>query len=165
MNGERQVGAPRSARSSRNVPLRSRSLIADLREDLLTHPHSGDPDALVRPTRSNGSRRLDRARNIDCGGVHAYYLVPAAQRARVVQHMRFHAPRHTYASLMLAAGFKPYEISCWMGHASMPTTDTISSHLYPTDYDDQIDRFERYVTNGSQQVCRRIREDEAVGRT
>jgi len=30
---------------------------------------------------------------------------------------------HTYASLMLAAGFKPYEVSRWMGHANVSTTD------------------------------------------
>jgi len=41
------------------VPLLSRSLIADLREYLLAHPNSGDPDALFWPVRSNGSRRLD----------------------------------------------------------------------------------------------------------
>ena len=127
------------------MPLLARSLIADLGEYLLAHPHSGDPDALFWPARSNGSRRLDWSRNIDCGGVRAYYLVPAAQQAGVVQHMRFHDLRHTYASLMLAAGFKPYEVSRWMGHASVSTTDTIYGHLYPTDYDDQIARFEAFV--------------------
>ncbi|MCS5522371.1 tyrosine-type recombinase/integrase [Curtobacterium flaccumfaciens pv. oortii] len=75
----------------------------------------------------------------------AYYLVPAAQRANVVQHMRFHDLRHTYASLMLAAGFKPYEVSRWMGHASVSRTHTIYGHLYPTDYDDQIARFAAFV--------------------
>lgn len=145
VNGEWQVGTPKSTRSTRNVPLLSRLLIADLREYLLAHPHSGDPDALFWPARSNGSRRLDWSRNIDCGGVRAYYLVPAAKRAGVVLHMRFHDLRHTYASLMLAAGFKPYEVSRWMGHASVSTTDTIYGHLYPTDYDDQIERFEAFV--------------------
>lgn len=82
--------------------------------------------------------------NVDCGGVRAYYLVPVAQRANVVQHMRFHALRQAYASLMLAAGFKPYEVSPWMGHASVSTTDTIYGHLYPTD-DDQIARLEAFV--------------------
>ncbi|SBN62773.1 Site-specific recombinase XerD [Curtobacterium sp. 9128] len=146
VNGEWQVGTPKSARSTRNVPLLSRSLIADLREYLLAHPHSGDADALFWPARSNGSRRLDWSRNIDCGGVRAYYLVPAAQRAGVVQHMRFHDLRHTYASLMLAAGFKPYEVSRWMGHASVSTTDTIYGHLYPTDYVSQINRFESWLS-------------------
>jgi integrase len=146
VNGEWQVGTPKSASSTRNLPLLSRSLIADLREYLLAHPHSSDPDALFWPARSNGSRRLDWSRNIDCGGVRAHYLVPAAQRAGVVQHMRFHDLRHTYASLMLAAGFKPYEVSRWMGHAFVSTTDTIYGHLYPTDYDSMINLYETFVS-------------------
>lgn len=60
-------------------------------------------------------------------------------------HMRFQDLRHTYASLVLAAGFKPYEARRWMGHASVSMNDTIYGHLYPTDYDDQIARFEALV--------------------
>ncbi|WP_314101501.1 hypothetical protein [uncultured Frigoribacterium sp.] len=45
--GEWVVLTPKSARSTRNVPLVSRALVADLREYPLTHPRSGDPDALV----------------------------------------------------------------------------------------------------------------------
>src|SRR5215212_3622336 len=41
--------------------------------------------------------------------------------------------RHTYASLMLAAGFRVQEVSHWMGHASIAATDTIYGLLYPTD--------------------------------
>ena len=59
--------------------------------------------------------------------------------------MRFHDLRHTYVSLMLAAGCKPYEVNRWMGHASVSTTDAIYGNLYPTDYDDQIARFEAFV--------------------
>jgi integrase len=46
---------------------------------------------------------------------------------------------------MLAAGFKPYEVSRWMGHASVSTTDGIYGHLYPTDYNEQITKFEAFV--------------------
>jgi integrase len=145
MNGEWQVGTPKSACSTRNVPLLSRWLVADVRDYLLAHPRRGDPDALFWPARSNGSRRLDWSRNIDCGGVRACYLVPAAQRVGVVQYMRFHDLRHTYASLMLAPGFEPCEVSRWMGHASVSTTDTIYWHLYPADHNDQIARFEAFV--------------------
>ena len=77
-----------------------------------------------------------------------YYLVPAAKRLGVAQHMRFHDLRHTYASLMLAAGFEPYKVSRWMGHASVSTTDGIYGHMYPVDYDTQIARFEAFVAEG-----------------
>lgn len=145
VNGTWTTDTPKSARSSRNVPLLSRALIAELRLYLLSHPHSGDPEALFWPARENGSRRLDWTRPMDVGGVRRYYLVPAATQLGLPR-MRFHDLRHTFASLTLAAGFKPYEVSRWMGHASVTTTDTIYGHLYPVDYDEQIARFERYVS-------------------
>lgn len=58
-----------------------------------------------------------------------------------------HCASTTCASLMVAAGFKPYEVSRWMGHVSVSTTDTIYGHLYPADYDDQIARFESFVAH------------------
>jgi hypothetical protein len=66
------VGTLKSARSRRDVPLLDRALIEDLKPYVLQHPHSGDPDALLWPARSNGSRRLDFTRNIDCGSVLHY---------------------------------------------------------------------------------------------
>lgn len=148
INGKWTVGTPKSARSTRNVPLLSRALIAELRRYLLTHPHSGDPDALFWPARSNGSRRLDWTRPIDTGGVRGYYLVPAAKRLGIAEHMRFHDLRHTYASMMFAAGFKPYEVSRWMGHASLATTDGVYGHMYPSDYNAHIAQFEAFVAEG-----------------
>ncbi|WEK14474.1 MAG: tyrosine-type recombinase/integrase [Candidatus Microbacterium phytovorans] len=59
-----------------------------------------------------------------------YYLRPALTRAKLPR-MRFHGLRHTYTSLMFAAGFKPYEVSRYMGHAGIATSDGIYAHLYP----------------------------------
>lgn len=148
LGGEWTVGTPKSKRSTRNVPLLNRELIAALKLHLLAHPNSGDPDALFWPGRSNGSRRLDWTRPIDLGGVLKYYMRPAAERAGISKSIRFHDLRHTCASLMFAAGFKPYEVSRWMGHASVATTDGIYAHLYPSDYNEQIARFEAFVAEG-----------------
>ncbi|PPG81741.1 hypothetical protein C5C52_07940 [Rathayibacter sp. AY1E5] len=71
-----------------------------------------------------------------------YHLVPTARRLKIADKMRFHDLRHTYASLMLAAGFKPYEVSRWMEHCSVATTDGIYGHLYQADYNAQIAQFE-----------------------
>ncbi len=46
---------------------------------------------------------------------------------------------------MFAAGFKPYEVSRWTGHAAVSTTDGIYAHLYPSDCNEQIARFEVFV--------------------
>lgn len=45
--------------------------------------------------------------------------------------MRFHDLRHTAASLWLAAGYSPSEVSRWLGHANVSITDSVYSHLYP----------------------------------
>jgi integrase len=60
--------------------------------------------------------------------------------------VRWHDLRHTYASPMLAAGIPPYKLSRWMGHASLVTTDTVYSHLYPSDYSAEIAQFEAFAS-------------------
>lgn len=60
--------------------------------------------------------------------------------------MRVHNLRHTTASLELAAGFPPYQVSRRLGYASIMTTDTICSYLYPTDYSGHIAMFEAFAT-------------------
>jgi integrase len=144
------VGTPKSNRSNRDVPLLDRSLIADLKLYRLQHPHSGDPDALFWPARSNGSRRLDYSRNIDCGSVLQYYMRPLLPELGLPPKMRWHDLRHTYASLMLAAGIPPYKLSRWMGHASLVTTDTVYSHLYPSDYSEEIAQFEAFTSGDNE---------------
>ena len=144
---EWKVGTPKSARSTRNVRLLHRGLTADLKRLLLAHPNSGDPDALFWPGRHAKSHVLDYSQPMNVGGVLRYYLRPAAVRAKLSARIRFHDLRHTYASLMFAAGFKPHEVSRWMGHASVSTTDGIYAHLYPSDYTKDIARFEAFVAD------------------
>jgi integrase len=145
VRGEWAISTPKSARSTRNVPLLNRALIVQLRELLLAHPNSGDPNALFWPGRTHGPHTADWSRPVDGSSFLRHYFKPALARLRM-PIMRVHDLRHTYASLMLAAGFKPYEVSRWMGHANVATTDAIYAHLYPSDYTDQIAKFEAYVT-------------------
>lgn len=148
LNGEWTVGTPKSARSTRNVPLPSRALVAEPRRLLVAHPSSGDPNALFFPGNAHASRRLDWTQPLDTGRVRRYHLVPAARRLGIADKMRFHDLRHTYASMMLAAGFEPYKVSRWMGHGSVATTDGIYGHLYQADYNAQIAQFEAFVGSG-----------------
>jgi hypothetical protein len=78
---------------------------------LLWPPDSCNPDALFWLEQANRSRKLDWSQPLDVGRVRRSYLVPAALRVGIVQHMRFRNLRHTYASMTLAAGFKPHEVS------------------------------------------------------
>jgi len=47
--------------------------------------------------------------------------------------LKFHALRHTYASLCVAVGIKPAKLSGRMGHAIVRTTLDLYVHLFPDD--------------------------------
>jgi integrase len=47
--------------------------------------------------------------------------------------LTWHALRHTYASLCVAAGLSPLEVSRFMVHSKPTTTLAIYSHLFNTD--------------------------------
>jgi hypothetical protein len=48
--------------------------------------------------------------------------------------LKFHALRHTYASLCVAAGIPPLQLSRFMGHAKVTTTLSIYTHLFDDDH-------------------------------
>jgi integrase len=47
--------------------------------------------------------------------------------------LKFHALRHTYASLCIAAGRPALEVARFMGHAKPSTTEAVYAHLFNTD--------------------------------
>ena len=53
--------------------------------------------------------------------------------ALLPQQLKFHALRHTYASLMIAAGRPMFEIARLMGHSKPSTTETVYAHLLADD--------------------------------
>lgn len=59
--------------------------------------------------------------------------------------LRFHDPRHTFASLIFAAGIRPLQVSRWLGQASVATTDAIDAHLYHSDDELYVAKIEEYV--------------------
>lgn len=136
-------GTPKSHRSTREVPLLDQRLIAELKAHLLAHPNSEQGNALFWPGRAPGSRAIDFDRVFDGGSFRRNRFETALQQANLPK-MRIHDLRHTAASLWLAAGFQPYEVSRWLGHASVTTTDTIYGHLYATDYSDKIAQFKAF---------------------
>lgn len=139
------IGTPKSKRSTRDVPLVDPGLIADLRRYKMTHPRSGDPEALLWPGRKvGGLAEVDYDRVLDVGSFRRIYFRPVL-RALGLKEMRVHDLRHTAASLWLAAGFEPWEVSRWLGHASITTTDTIYAHLYPSGYTRHIEKFSAFV--------------------
>ncbi|MCA2249959.1 tyrosine-type recombinase/integrase [Mycobacterium intracellulare] len=53
--------------------------------------------------------------------------------AALPPELRFHALRHTYASLCAAVGVPVREVAKFMGHATTTTTEHIYTHLFDTD--------------------------------
>jgi integrase len=62
-------------------------------------------------------------------------LTPAA---KLPTGLKFHALRHTYASLCIAAGRPPLEVARFMGHAKVTTTLGVYAHLYADDFADAM---------------------------
>jgi integrase len=62
-------------------------------------------------------------------------LVPTA---KLLPELKFHSLRHTYASLCVAAGIPPLEISRFMGHAHVGTTLGVYTHLFEDDHSDAM---------------------------
>jgi integrase len=50
--------------------------------------------------------------------------------AALSPELKFHSLRHAYASLCVAAGVPPFDISRFMGHAKPTTTLGIYAHLF-----------------------------------
>jgi integrase len=59
-------------------------------------------------------------------------------KAGLPQQLKFHALRHTYASLCIAAGRPPLEVARFMGHAKVTTTLGVYAHLYADDHADAM---------------------------
>lgn len=55
------------------------------------------------------------------------------QTAALPADLRFHALRHTYASLCAASGVEVRKVAKFMGHANTTTTEHIYTHLFDTE--------------------------------
>ncbi len=59
---------------------------------------------------------------------------PRTPTARLSAVLKFHSLRHTCASLCVAGGIPPLEISRFMGHNKVTTTLGIYAHLFDDDH-------------------------------
>ena len=79
--------------------------------------------AVYRPAVLRANRAAEAARN---------------RGAVLPPQLKFHAPRHTYASLMIAAGRPMFEIARFMGHSKPSATETGYAHLLADDHSDAM---------------------------
>jgi integrase len=81
-----------------------------------------------------------------------------ACRARAVwiaadlQPITLHECRHTYASLMIAAGVNAKALSTYLGHASITVTLDRYGHLLPGNEREAAGRLDRYLDDPSTDV-------------
>jgi integrase len=141
--------SPKSDRSTRSVPLRT-GLVDELEAYLAEHPRRDEPTAPLWPGRlrggyGDGKSGLDYERLFDHQSFYRYYFKPALSAAGLPATTRFHDLRHTYASIMAAAGVDIYKVSRWMGHANVSTTDAIYTHLFATDHEADMARLDAFV--------------------
>jgi len=89
-----------SRRSSRDVPLLDRRLIADLETCKMMHPRSGNSDALFWPGGTPGSHAVDFSRVWDVASFRRNYLKPAlpARSYRRCEYTTFGTPRRRCGS-------------------------------------------------------------------
>ncbi|GGQ10967.1 hypothetical protein GCM10010215_40010 [Streptomyces virginiae] len=149
--------APKSKRSARDVPL-TRSLAAELRAWIAQHPDKTNPDAALWPGSKNvGPRRgeLDWTRQFDIGNLQSGCFRPAVRSgalapAGISTATRWHDLRHTYASIMAAAGRDVRLVSQWLGHSSINTTEKVYVHLFRVDHSDEMDAVEAFLSGAGQ---------------
>lgn len=140
-------GPPKSSRSSRNVPLVS-TLRAELEQFVSDHPYRNDSEALLWPglaqlnTGMRGTSSFDR--QIDLVHVQRYRLQPAGHNLGL-GNVTWGTLRHSYASMMAAAGVDIFKVSRWMGHSDVAITDRIYTHIFKNDHKKDMQTVDQYL--------------------
>ena len=83
----------------------------------------------------------------------AYYGLRGRARkawsAANVEAITLHEARHTYASLMIAAGVNAKELATYMGHASITITLDRYGHLFPNAHAASALMLDAFLSNRS----------------
>ena len=131
MTSHGETGEPKSRAGRRNVPI-----VAALRDLLVEHK-------LV-------TRRDDGLVFVSTG---TQPFTPTAVRKRALTASRrtnldpigLHECRHTFASLLIAAGVNAKAITSYLGHASIQTTFDLYGHLMPGNEDEAVALVDGYL--------------------
>ena len=124
---------PKTSAGTRRVPLLGR-----LRRRLIEHSKvTGRTSGLVfgvSPTRPFTDSAVRRRAHL-------------AFRTASLNPIGLHESRHSFASLLIAAGVNAKAISTYLGHASIETTFDIYGHLMPGNENVAADLVERFLAN------------------
>ena len=124
--------APKSRSGERTVPVPA-LLRSELRRHLLRQGRGGAGLVFSK----DGQRPFDPSNTKRAAG--------AIWRAAGLQPLGFHQARHTYASLMIAAGINAKALSSYMGHSSIVVTLDRYGHLFPGNEREAAARLDRFL--------------------
>ncbi|MBA3744639.1 MAG: site-specific integrase [Sporichthya sp.] len=129
-NGHPVFGPPKTASSNRTVPLPQ--TVADALAAHLAEYGAG-PEGLIFTNTGRGTAGYGSSagRVMRRNGFNES-LKAAVLRAGLPAHTTMHDLRHTYASLLIAAGEHPKVIQARMGHKNISETFDTYGHLFPT---------------------------------
>jgi integrase len=138
VSGAITFGEPKTPKSRRTVPV-ARSIMREVEQHLGEHV-GPDADALVFTASQGGP--LYRAT------FHRHVWAPAV-RASGLDGLRVHDLRHSFVSIMVAAGANPKAVSTWAGHSSVSFTLDRYGHLYDDHADDVADQIDALLGKGT----------------
>jgi hypothetical protein len=173
---------PKSRAGERAVPIPT-----VLREHLIAHKLASgrteglafgrDPerpfnDSAVRRRAQTAWRRKRRARAAELAQAAGYEYVELddASRDRVLEKAGFepiawHECRHTFASLMIAAGVNAKALSTYMGHSSITITLDRCGHLFPGNEDEAAGLLDAYLGLANPQGRKALGAARSPGRS
>jgi integrase len=151
MDDRGHTTAPKSKAGTRTVPVPS-----VLRELLIEHRlRSGRADGYVfgpargRPfTASNVGRRARTAWN-KANKMETEKAQSENRAPDLLEPIGLHECRHTYASLMIAAGVNAKALATYMGHSSVTITLDRYGHLMPGNEDEAAELLDAYLMRSS----------------
>jgi integrase len=82
----------------------------------------------------------------------------AAWKSAKCEPIGFHECRHTFASLMIAAGVNVKALSTYMGHASVTITLNRYGHLFPGHEAEVVRNFDAYLARAADPAREKTRE-------
>jgi integrase len=147
MSGHGETGEPKSRAGRRGVPI-----VAALRDLLVEH------------------KLVTRDAGLVFGSSAAQPFTPTAVRKRALTAWRLaglepiglHECRHTFASLLIAAGVNAKAITAYLGHASIQTTFDLYGHLMPGNEDEAVALVDAYLERAETRT-RMAQLDRPVG--
>jgi integrase len=145
--------APKSRAGARRVPIAA--LLRDvLLEHKLRQDYAGEALAFPRPDRRPFSGSALRQRALTAWAAETARRREEDETAPALRPITLHECRHTFASLMIAAGVNAKALSTFMGHSSITITLDRYGHLFPGSEDQAAELLDAFLAQAAIDTAR-----------